>query len=150
KDMPRLPDALLVIDVGHEKIAVSEANKLGIPVVAVVDTNNSPEGIDYVIPGNDDAIRSIQLVVTAAADAILEAKAAAGVQEPAAEAEAASAEEQAAPAKKAVKKKAAKKKAAKKKAAKKKAATKPAAAEAEEGSAEAEPKAEAEAEEKSE
>ncbi len=150
KDMPRLPDALLVIDVGHEKIAVSEANKLGIPVVAVVDTNNSPDGVDYIIPGNDDAIRSIQLVVTAAADAILEAKAAAGVQEPAAEAEAAADEEQAAPAKKAVKKKAAKKKAAKKKAAKKKAATKPAEADAEAPAAEAKPEAEAEAEEKSE
>ena len=146
KDMPRLPDALLVIDVGHEKIAVSEANKLGIPVVAVVDTNNSPDGVDYIIPGNDDAIRSIQLVVTAAADAILEAKAAAGVQEPAAEAEAAADEEQAAPAKKAVKKKAAKKKAAKKKAAKKKAATKPAEADAEAPVAEAKPEAEAEAE----
>ncbi len=148
KDMPRLPDALLVIDVGHEKIAVSEANKLGIPVVAVVDTNNSPDGVDYIIPGNDDAIRSIQLVVTAAADAILEAKAAAGVQEPAAEASAD--EEQAAPAKKAVKKKAAKKKAAKKKAAKKKAVTKPAEADTEAPAAEAKPEAEAEAEEKSE
>jgi small subunit ribosomal protein S2 len=72
--MERLPDVLFVIDVDHEKIAVSEANKLGIPVVAVVDTNSSPDGVDYVIPGNDDAIRAIQLYVTAAADAIVEAK----------------------------------------------------------------------------
>ncbi|MGK0673246.1 MAG: 30S ribosomal protein S2 [Halothiobacillaceae bacterium] len=74
QNMERLPDALFVIDVDHEKIAVSEARKLGIPVVAVVDTNSSPEGVDYVIPGNDDAIRAIQLYVTAAADAIVEAK----------------------------------------------------------------------------
>ncbi len=80
QDMERLPDALFVIDVDHEKIAVSEANKLGIPVVAVVDTNSSPEGVDYVIPGNDDAIRAIQLYVTAAADAVLEAKAASTVR----------------------------------------------------------------------
>ncbi|RMG58694.1 MAG: 30S ribosomal protein S2 [Gammaproteobacteria bacterium] len=145
KDMPRLPDVLLVIDVGHEKIAVSEANKLGIPVVAVVDTNNSPEGVDYIIPGNDDAIRSIQLVVTAAADAIIAAKAAAGVQEPAADEpeQAEAAGEEAAPAKKAVKKKAAKKKAAKKKAAKKKAVAKSEEAPAESEAAEG-PKAEAE------
>ena len=75
QNMERLPDALFVIDVEHEKIAISEARKLGIPVVAVVDTNSSPEGVDYVIPGNDDAIRAIQLYVTAAADAVLEAKA---------------------------------------------------------------------------
>jgi small subunit ribosomal protein S2 len=74
QNMERLPDVLFVIDVDHEKIAVSEARKLGIPVVAVVDTNSSPDGVDYVIPGNDDAIRAIQLYVTAAADAILEAK----------------------------------------------------------------------------
>ncbi|MDM7323345.1 MAG: 30S ribosomal protein S2 [Gammaproteobacteria bacterium] len=74
QNMERLPDVLFVIDVDHEKIAVSEARKLGIPLVAVVDTNSSPEGIDYVIPGNDDAIRAIQLYVTAAADAIIEAK----------------------------------------------------------------------------
>ncbi|HXH02772.1 MAG TPA: 30S ribosomal protein S2 [Candidatus Competibacteraceae bacterium] len=76
KDMPSLPDALFVIDVGHEKIAVKEANKLGIPVVGIVDTNNSPEGVDYVIPGNDDAIRAVTLYVQAAADAILEGRAA--------------------------------------------------------------------------
>ncbi len=75
QDMERLPDALFVIDVDHEKIAISEANKLGIPVVAIVDTNSSPEGVDYVIPGNDDAIRAIQLYVTAVADSVLEAKA---------------------------------------------------------------------------
>ncbi len=79
KDMERLPDALFVIDVGHERIAVNEAKKLGIPVVGIVDSNNSPDDIDYVIPGNDDAMRAIQLYVTAAADAINEAKLAAQV-----------------------------------------------------------------------
>jgi small subunit ribosomal protein S2 len=74
KDMERLPDALFVIDVGHEKIAVQEARTLGIPVVAVVDTNNSPEGIDYVIPGNDDAIRAVQLYLDAAATAVADAR----------------------------------------------------------------------------
>ena len=77
KDMRSLPDALFVIDVGHESIAVKEARKLGIPVIAVVDTNHSPRNIDYVIPGNDDAIRSIELYVRAAAEAILEGKASA-------------------------------------------------------------------------
>lgn len=77
KDVPGLPDALFVIDVGHEKIAVSEAVKLGIPVIAVVDTNNSPDGVDYVIPGNDDAIHAIRLYAGAAADAIVEARTAA-------------------------------------------------------------------------
>ena len=70
KNIGGLPDALFVIDVQHERIAVSEANKLGIPVFAIVDTNSDPDGIDYVIPGNDDAIRAIRLYVTAAADAI--------------------------------------------------------------------------------
>ena len=74
KDMERLPDVLFVIDVGYEKIAVQEAVKLGIPVVAIVDTNNSIEGVDYLIPGNDDAIRAIQLYASAAADAVLEGK----------------------------------------------------------------------------
>ncbi|WP_006787093.1 30S ribosomal protein S2 [Thiorhodospira sibirica] len=74
KDMPALPDALFVIDVGYERIAINEAKKLGIPVVAVVDTNNSPLGVDYVIPGNDDAMRAIQLYVSAAADAVLEGR----------------------------------------------------------------------------
>ena len=70
KDMGGLPDALFVIDVEHERIAITEANKLGIPVIAVVDSNSNPDGIDYVIPGNDDAIRAIRLYVTAMADAI--------------------------------------------------------------------------------
>lgn len=77
KDMGGLPDALFVIDVGHEKIAVSEAGKLGIPVVAVVDTNCSPAGIDYVIPGNDDAIRAIKLYLGSVSAAILDGRAAA-------------------------------------------------------------------------
>jgi small subunit ribosomal protein S2 len=70
KDMRGIPDAMFVVDVGYEKIAISEARKLGIPVVGVVDTNNSIDGIDYVIPGNDDAIRAIQLYVESAASAI--------------------------------------------------------------------------------
>ncbi|WP_018864507.1 30S ribosomal protein S2 [Thioalkalivibrio sp. ARh3] len=74
KDMNRMPDAMFVIDVGYEKIAVAEAKKRGIPVVAVVDSNHSPEGVDYVIPGNDDAMRAIQLYVAAIADTIIEAK----------------------------------------------------------------------------
>lgn len=73
KDMRKLPDALFIIDVGFESIAVKEAKKLGIPVIGVVDTNNSPDNIDYIIPGNDDAIRAIQLYTTVAADAIAEA-----------------------------------------------------------------------------
>ncbi len=71
KDIDGLPDVLFIIDVGYEKIAVSEAVKLGIPVVGVVDTNNTPDGVDYVVPGNDDALRSIQLYVRGAADAIV-------------------------------------------------------------------------------
>lgn len=74
KEMNALPDALFVIDVGYHKIAVTEANKLGIPVVGVVDTNHSPLGIDYVIPGNDDSSRAIRLYARAAADAVLEGK----------------------------------------------------------------------------
>jgi len=77
KEMNRLPDALFVIDIGHEDIAIKEAKKLGIPVVAVVDTNYDPELVDYAIPGNDDAIRAVQLYTRAAADAVLEGKAAA-------------------------------------------------------------------------
>ena len=77
KDMKGLPDAMFVVDVDHEDIAVKEARKLGIPVIAVVDTNCSPEGIDYVIPGNDDAIRSIRLYAQLMADAILEGRASA-------------------------------------------------------------------------
>ena len=74
KDMPALPDALFVIDVGHEKIAIQEAGKLGIPVVGIVDTNNSPDGVDYVIPGNDDAIRAITLYADGAAAAVMTAR----------------------------------------------------------------------------
>ena len=74
KEMGGLPDALFIIDVDHEDIAVQEARKLGIPVIAVVDTNSDPDGIDYVIPGNDDAIRAIQLYVSAMADACLEGR----------------------------------------------------------------------------
>ncbi len=74
KDMNGLPDMLFVIDVRKEEIAVSEANKLGIPVVAVVDTNCSPEGIDYVIPGNDDALRAIRLFTSRVADAVVEGR----------------------------------------------------------------------------
>ena len=77
KDMKSLPDALFVVDVSHEDIAVKEARILGIPVIAVVDTNCSPENIDYVIPGNDDAIRSIRLYAQLAADAVLEGRASA-------------------------------------------------------------------------
>lgn len=74
KDMESLPDALFIIDVGHERIAVAEAVKLGIPIVAVVDTNNTPDGIDYIIPGNDDAIRAVNLYAKAAADAVLDGR----------------------------------------------------------------------------
>ncbi|MGB0732933.1 MAG: 30S ribosomal protein S2 [Pontibacterium sp.] len=72
KEMGGLPDALFVIDVDHERIAINEANKLGIPVIGVVDTNSNPDGVDYVIPGNDDALRAIQIYVQSAADACLE------------------------------------------------------------------------------
>ncbi len=74
KDMGGLPDALFVIDVDHERIAIKEANNLGIPVIGIVDTNSNPDGIDYVIPGNDDAIRAIKLYAMAVADAILAGK----------------------------------------------------------------------------
>ena len=74
KDMGGLPDAIFIIDVGHEKLAVTEANKLGIPVVGVVDTNNDPSPIDYVIPGNDDAIRAVRLYISAAANTVLEGR----------------------------------------------------------------------------
>ena len=70
--MSRLPDSVFVIDVRKEEIAVAEANKLGIPVIAVVDTNCSPEGVDYVIPGNDDALRAVRLFASRIADAVLE------------------------------------------------------------------------------
>jgi len=75
QDMAVLPDAIFVIDVGYHKIAIAEAKKLGIPVIGVVDTNHSPEGIDYVIPGNDDSSKAVALYAKAVADAILEGKA---------------------------------------------------------------------------
>ncbi len=75
QDMPALPDALFIIDVGYHKIAVQEARKLGIPVIGVVDTNHSPEGIDYIIPGNDDSSKAVIMYARAVADAILEGRA---------------------------------------------------------------------------
>jgi len=75
KDMNGLPDILFVVDVDHERIAINEANKLGIPVVGIVDTNSNPDGVDYVIPGNDDSIRAIKLYAASIADSILEGKA---------------------------------------------------------------------------
>lgn len=74
KDMTGLPDALFVIDVGYQRIAIEEANRLGIPVVGVVDTNHSPDGVDYIIPGNDDASRAIRLYARGIADAVLEGR----------------------------------------------------------------------------
>jgi len=78
KDMAGLPDAIFIIDVDHERIAIQEANKLGIPVIGVVDTNSNPDGVDYVIPGNDDAIRAVKLYATAVADAVLAGRASGG------------------------------------------------------------------------
>ncbi|MDI1258803.1 30S ribosomal protein S2 [Aquabacterium sp.] len=75
QDMSALPDALFVIDVGYHKIAILEAKKLGIPVIGVVDTNHSPEGIDYVIPGNDDSSKAVAMYAKAVADAVLEGRA---------------------------------------------------------------------------
>ena len=104
KEMGGLPDALFVVDVDHERIAISEANKLGIPVIGIVDTNSNPDGVDYIIPGNDDAIRAIKLYVTAVADACVQGRLEAGdlaavndefVEEGAAEAPAEEAEAQA-------------------------------------------------------
>ena len=77
QDMNALPDAMFVIDVGYHKIAVAEAKKLGIPLIGIVDTNHSPQGIDYVIPGNDDSAKAVALYARAVADAVLEGKAAA-------------------------------------------------------------------------
>ena len=78
KEMSGLPDVLFVVDVDHERIAVTEANKLGIPVIGIVDTNSDPDGVDYVIPGNDDAIRAIKLYVAAVADAVIAGRTQAG------------------------------------------------------------------------
>jgi small subunit ribosomal protein S2 len=75
KNMGGIPDALFVIDVGHEKIAIKEANRLGIPVVGIVDSNNDPDGIAYVVPGNDDSTRSIRFFASTIADVILDARA---------------------------------------------------------------------------
>jgi small subunit ribosomal protein S2 len=118
KEMGSLPDALFVIDVDYEKIAILEANKLGIPVIAVVDSNCSPDGVDYVVPGNDDSMRAIRLYVSSIADAAIEGRAAAATvadEEAVAAAEAAPAKEEAvevvvkkAPAKKVVEEPAAK------------------------------------------
>ena len=80
KNMKGLPDALFIIDVGHEEIAVNEANKLGIPVFGIVDTNNSPDGVDYIVPGNDDAIKVIRLDAQGIADAVIEGRASAVIQ----------------------------------------------------------------------
>lgn len=77
KDMGGVPDAVFVVDVGYEGIAIKEANRLKIPVIGVVDTNNVPDGVDYIIPGNDDAIKAIKLYVQGAADAIIEGRASA-------------------------------------------------------------------------
>jgi small subunit ribosomal protein S2 len=108
KDMGGLPDALFVIDVGMEYIAIKEANKLGIPVVAVVDTNCKPDGVDYVIPGNDDAIRAIGLYAKLVADAVLEGRKSAQVALPAGEDEYVEVEEEQAKVKVKAKKKVAK------------------------------------------
>lgn len=122
KDMPGIPDALFIIDVGHEYIAVAEANKLGIPVIGVVDTNCKPDGVDYVIPGNDDAMRAIQLYARSAADAVIEGRKSAKVDMSGDdEFVEVDAEEGAAKVKTKAKKKAAKKKVTKKKTAAKKA-----------------------------
>jgi small subunit ribosomal protein S2 len=74
KDMKGVPDVIFVLDVGYEKNSISEAKKLGIPVVGVVDSNNSPEGVDYLIPGNDDSIRAVKLYCESVAAAVLDAK----------------------------------------------------------------------------
>ena len=80
QDLNGVPDAIFVVDVGYHKIAITEANKLGIPVIAVVDTNHSPEGVDYIVPGNDDSSKAVILYVRGIADAILEGKANAVLQ----------------------------------------------------------------------
>ena len=127
KNMNGLPDALFVIDVGHEKIAIAEANKLGIPVIGVVDSNNSPDNVDYIIPGNDDAIRAITLYAQGVSRAILLG------QESLAKNPGVAAEDKPAA------------KAAKKKTAKKKTVAKKAAPKTDEPKAEAKPKAEVKA-----
>jgi small subunit ribosomal protein S2 len=80
KDLGGIPDVVFVVDIGHEKNAIAESKKLGLPIIGVVDTNYNPEGIDYVVPGNDDSIRAIGYYAREIANAVLEAKAAAGTQ----------------------------------------------------------------------
>ena len=75
KEMTSLPDALFVIDVGYHKIAIQEANKLGIPVIGIVDTNHSPDGVDYVVPGNDDSSKAVAIYARGIADAVLAGRA---------------------------------------------------------------------------
>ena len=140
KNMRSLPDVMFVVDVDHEDIAIREARKLGIPVVAVVDTNCSPDGIDYIVPGNDDAMRAIELYTSLIADAVLDGKA--SLPEVAlGEDEFVELDEEGKP-KKSAKKKAAKKPAAKKKAAKKTAAKKTPAKKADKADDKADDKAE--------
>jgi small subunit ribosomal protein S2 len=141
KKMRSLPDVMFVVDVDHEDIAIREARKLGIPVVAVVDTNCSPDGVDYIVPGNDDAMRAIELYAALIADAVLDGKA--SLPEVAlGEDEFVELDEEGKPKKTRAKKKASKKPAAKRKVAKKKVAKK--AADEKKG----EPKVEAEADDK--
>ncbi len=147
KDMRSLPDVLFVVDVDHEDIAIREARKLGIPVVAIVDTNCSPDGVDYIVPGNDDAMRAIELYSAVIADAVLDGKA--SLPEVAlGEDEFVELDEEGKPKKARAKKKATKKKAAKKAAVKKKAPAKKATAKKE--AAEAEEKVEAKSDVKAE
>ena len=147
KDMRSLPDVMFVVGVDHEDIAIREAQKLGIPVVAVVDTNCSPDGVDYVIPGNDDAMRAIELYSTIVADAVLEGKA--SLPEVAlGEDDFVELDADGKPKKARAKKKAAKKPAAKKKAAKKTATRKAPAKKAKADEGVTEEEAEAKAEEK--
>ncbi len=144
KKMRALPDVMFVIDVDHEDIAIREARKLGIPVVAVVDTNCSPDGVDYVVPGNDDAMRAIELYTSLIADAVLEGKA--SLPEVAlGEDEFVELDEEGKP-KKSSKKKAAKKPAAKKKAARKAAPKKAAKADDKADEKQADDKSDAKAE----
>ncbi len=150
KNMRSLPDVLFVVDVDHEDIAIREAKKLGIPVVAIVDTNCSPEGVDYIVPGNDDAMRAIELYSGLIADAVLDGKA--SLPEVAlGEDEFVELDEHGKPKKSRTKKKTTKKKAAKKAVVKKKASSKKIEPEAEVKAEEkAEPEAKAKAEEKAE
>ncbi len=144
KDMRSLPDVLFVVDVDHEDIAIREARKLGIPVVAIVDTNCSPEGVDYIVPGNDDAMRAIELYSAVIADAVLDGKA--SLPEVAlGEDEFVELDEEGKPKKARAKKKGAKKKTAKKAAVKKKAPAKKAPAKKEAAEDKADAKAEAKA-----